>query len=72
LCYLLFPFNQKKETNMKKLLLAALAAALVSAPVMARNYPCSGKKGGVKACTQDGKFLCQDGSISQSKKICSR
>lgn len=36
----------------------------------ARNYPCSGKKGGVSHC-QSGKFICKDGSVSGSKKICS-
>lgn len=36
----------------------------------ARNYPCSGKKGGVSHC-QAGKFICKDGSVSGSKKICS-
>ena len=35
----------------------------------ARNYPCSGKKGGVSHC-QNGKFVCKDGTISASKKIC--
>ncbi|MDV7492864.1 hypothetical protein R4511_09735 [Acinetobacter baumannii] len=35
------------------------------------RQPCSGKKGGVSHC--DGsKFVCNDGSISASKKICSR
>lgn len=33
--------------------------------------PCSGKKGGVSHCTKDGRFVCNDGSISKSKKICS-
>jgi hypothetical protein len=36
----------------------------------ATNYPCSGKKAGVSHCM--GKyFVCNDGSVSQSKKICS-
>lgn len=33
--------------------------------------PCSGTKGGVKQC-QGGKFVCNDGSISGSKKICGK
>jgi hypothetical protein len=37
--------------------------------VCAQNTPCSGKKGGVSHC-QDGKFVCTDGSISQSKYTC--
>lgn len=40
--------------------------------VEARNQPCSGKKGGIKACTKDGKFLCKNGTISASKRKCSR
>lgn len=35
-----------------------------------RNYPCSGKKGGVSHCTTDGKFVCNDGTTSKSKRIC--
>lgn len=34
-------------------------------------YRCSGSKGGVKHC-QAGKFVCNDGSISGSKKICGK
>ena len=34
------------------------------------RQPCSGSKGGVKHCTSDGKFMCKDGSVSQSKRIC--
>ncbi|WP_286976850.1 hypothetical protein [Pseudomonas sp.] len=36
----------------------------------AANYPCSGSKGGVARC--DGPvFVCNDGSISGSKRNCS-
>lgn len=35
------------------------------------RQPCSGSKGGVKHC-QAGKFVCNDGSISGSKKICGK
>ncbi|WP_083200633.1 YdcA family protein [Kosakonia sacchari] len=38
----------------------------------AKNYPCSGKKGGVSHCTSDGKFVCNDGTISKSKKTCAK
>ncbi|BFM55040.1 hypothetical protein JUNP402_3181 [Acinetobacter baumannii] len=38
----------------------------------ARNTPCSGKKGGIKHCTSDGKFMCNNGTISASKKKCTR
>lgn len=35
------------------------------------RQPCSGKKGGISHC--DGKkFVCNDGSVSASKKVCSR
>lgn len=33
--------------------------------------PCSGAKGGISHCTSDGQFVCNDGSLSRSKKICS-
>lgn len=50
-----------------------LTLLLAAAPtVEARNQPCSGKKGGIKACTKDGKFLCRNGTISASKRKCSR
>lgn len=35
----------------------------------ATNYPCSGSKGGIDRC-QGTSFLCRDGSISSSKKVC--
>ncbi|MEC8568444.1 MAG: hypothetical protein VXY56_09225 [Pseudomonadota bacterium] len=56
----------------KILATAVCAAVLALTPLtaQARNTPCSGKMGGVKACTSDGKFLCQNGKISQSKKVC--
>lgn len=34
------------------------------------RQPCSGSKGGVSHCTADGKFVCNDGSVSRSKKVC--
>lgn len=50
-------------------LLAALAFALAPAAALAKNTPCSGKKGGVSHCSS-GKFVCNDGTISGSKKVC--
>ncbi|QBP74026.1 hypothetical protein E2K99_02910 [Herbaspirillum huttiense] len=49
-----------------------LAAILlfVSLDALAVNYPCSGKKGGVSHCAGPD-FICVDGSISKSKKVCS-
>lgn len=56
---------------MKKFLVVFTAIMLVSSPAMAKgNKPCSGKKGGVVSCTSGGKFVCKDGSISKSKKVC--
>lgn len=53
---------------------ALLVSMVMMAPMMeanARNYPCSGKMGGVSHC-KDGKFVCKNGKISQSKKVCSQ
>ena len=47
-----------------------LTLLLFSAAASAANYPCSGKKGGVERCVGE-QFLCRDGSISASKRICS-
>ncbi|HUG63310.1 MAG TPA: hypothetical protein VMP03_15800 [Methylomirabilota bacterium] len=53
----------------------ALAVALIAAAAigvqesLAANTPCSGKKGGVSHC-HNGKFICKDGTMSQSKKTC--
>ncbi|CAB3837272.1 hypothetical protein [Achromobacter ruhlandii] len=50
------------------LALAALAVSFATAAHSA-NTPCSGKKGGVERCVGE-KFLCRDGSISASKRVC--
>ncbi|OAF29480.1 hypothetical protein AXK30_23820 [Escherichia coli] len=42
--------------------------ALVSFYADAGRKPCSGSKGGISHCTAGGKFVCNDGSISASKK----
>ncbi|WP_445656535.1 hypothetical protein [Achromobacter sp. NCFB-sbj8-Ac1-l] len=36
----------------------------------AGNLPCSGNKGGIERCI-GAQFLCRDGSISASKRVCS-
>lgn len=53
-----------------KVFFVVLSCSLLLNPLTtyARNYPCSGKKGGVSHCTSDGKFVCNDGTISKSKK----
>ena len=45
-------------------------AGLAAQPVLATNYPCSGRKGGVSHC-QGSTFICNDGSVSASKRDCS-
>jgi hypothetical protein len=42
----------------------------VSLTAEAANYPCSGSKGGVAGCRGET-FICNDGSVSASKKSCS-
>lgn len=60
---------------MKKLTAFSLVAFLMlgfSLPANAERgrKPCSGSKGGISHCTKDGKFVCNDGSVSHSKKYC--
>lgn len=53
-----------------RLMAVALVMLLGSSTALAANTPCSGRKGGIAGC--DGElFLCNDGSISGSKKSCS-
>ena len=59
---------------MKTLFLCILSLCLIT-PTLSHargNKPCSGKKGGIKHCTVDHKFMCKDGTISASKKKCVR
>ncbi|MFG6207509.1 YdcA family protein [Pseudomonas retamae] len=51
------------------MLMTGLLLVLFGAPALAANTPCSGKKGGINRCDGD-LFLCNDGSISGSKKSC--
>ncbi|MDN6873356.1 hypothetical protein NOX82_21060 [Pseudomonas citronellolis] len=51
-------------------LLLAIALAGLSLQAHAGNKPCSGSKGGIARCDGD-LFLCNDGSISGSKRSCS-
>ncbi|MFN3074725.1 hypothetical protein ACK1JC_14095 [Acinetobacter sp. TY2] len=46
-----------------------LSLSFVSVAEAKGRQPCSGGKGGIKHC-QAGKFVCNDGSISASKKVC--
>lgn len=47
-----------------------LACLTLSLPASAANKPCSGRKGGVSHCQGDT-FVCNDGSVSASKRSCS-
>ncbi|WP_242634793.1 hypothetical protein [Atlantibacter sp.] len=58
------------KANGRFLLSVCLVFLTVSSFASAANYPCSKSKGGVSHCTADGKFVCNDGSISRSKKVC--
>ncbi|MFV3406540.1 MULTISPECIES: YdcA family protein [Pseudomonas] len=55
---------------MRWLSLPLLALCLAISSAQAANTPCSGRKGGIAGCDGDT-FLCNDGSISASKKSCS-
>jgi hypothetical protein len=49
--------------------LIALSLFLFTLTATAANTPCSGSKGGISHCYGE-KFICHDGSMSQSKKNC--
>jgi hypothetical protein len=51
-------------------LVAAVLAVIAVSAAEATNTPCSGRKGGVAGC-QGETFICNDGSVSGSKKSCS-
>jgi len=55
-----------------KIVLALLSVFITLAAVqaaLAANTPCSGRKGGISHC-QGATFICNDGSVSASKKSC--
>jgi len=55
---------------MNKSILFLTVLFLIPLSAQAANTPCSGKKGGISHCNGT-KFICNDGSISRSKKDCS-
>lgn len=59
------------QPRMKQIACFALAiGSLLAWPAAdAANQPCSGRKGGIAQCDGDT-FICNDGSISASKKSC--
>lgn len=69
--------NMKSKTGLVRnergaFVALAMALAMVYAQhAVAANTPCSGKKGGVSHCS-GSKFVCKDGSVSASKKTCSK
>ncbi|MBB1199807.1 hypothetical protein EGM70_05765 [Enterobacteriaceae bacterium 89] len=58
---------------MKKIMLFLMFSILftLQAEAARGRQPCSGSKGGIAHCTSDGRFVCNDGSLSQSKRFCS-
>lgn len=57
---------------MQSIMTALLAITFMALPItqaQAQNKPCSGKIGGISHC-KDGKFVCKNGKISQSKRTC--
>lgn len=58
------------KASILQLCWVASAVLALSNTAMAANTPCSGSKGGIAGCDGD-LFLCNDGSISGSKKNCS-
>ncbi|PUT38743.1 hypothetical protein DIZ81_13285 [Legionella taurinensis] len=50
-------------------LFTILCCLVFSANSFSKNTPCSGKKGGISHCLNNY-FVCNDGTISQSKQIC--
>jgi len=49
--------------------LLGISLAFTATLTLAANTPCSGSKGGIARC-QGELFLCNDGSISGSKRSC--
>ena len=56
------------RTLMKQLSIVLIVSFFVL-PLYARNTPCSGSKGGIAYC-ENGRFRCNDGSYSRSKRTC--
>ena len=61
------------DTDMKMRILLLTVSVLfnMQAGAARGRQPCSGSKGGIAHCTSDGRFVCNDGSLSQSKRFCS-
>lgn len=55
---------------MLKIMFSCFALLAITTQGIAANQPCSRGKGGVSHC-QGSQFVCNDGSVSQSKRACS-
>jgi len=61
--------NNKKGFQVKnKIIIGVYLFAFIN--IAQAAMPCSGKKMGVSQCAQNGDFICNDGSVSKSKKVC--
>ncbi|WP_039495164.1 hypothetical protein [Pectobacterium odoriferum] len=58
---------------MRKLIFLLVSEMLFTAQADAARgrQPCAGSKGGITHCKSDGRFVCNDGSLRQSKRFCS-
>ncbi len=57
--------------GVRPLFLSAIAVFILhAAAAFGANTPCSGSKGGIAGCRGET-FICNDGSVSGSKKSCS-
>lgn len=61
---------KKKMKSFSIILLMLISLCLATSAAYARNYPCSGSKGGISHCRGET-FICNDGSVSGSKQSCS-
>lgn len=62
--------RKERKVPLSLCLVIAAALGLSAIEAVAANTPCSGRKGGIAGCDGD-LFLCNDGSISASKRSCS-
>lgn len=58
-----------RKVSLSLCLFIGAALGIPSLEAIAANTPCSGRKGGIAGCDGD-LFLCNDRSISGSKKSC--
>jgi len=63
--------NQKIMKNLFSTLLVFLFFCSNANAWGGGKRPCSGKKGGISHCVGN-KFMCKNGTLSKSKKTCSR